>query len=53
MERVLTDRAMAYTHSRDFRQAVEQLAERHLVTRPYRPQTNCKAESFVRTLLEE
>ena len=53
IERVLTDRAMAYTRSRDFRQALDQLQARHLVTRPYRPQTNGKAERFLRTLLQE
>ena len=53
IERVLTDRAMAYTLSRDFRQALAQLQARYLVTRPYRPQTSGKAERFVRTLLQE
>jgi transposase InsO family protein len=53
IERVLTDRAWAYTQSRDFQLALTQLSARHLVTRPYRPQTNGKAERFLRTLLEE
>lgn len=53
IERVLTDRAFAYTLSRDFRQAITGLQARHLVTRPYRPQTNGKAERFIRTLLQE
>ena len=53
IERVLTDRAFAYTLSRDFREAIARLQARHLVTRPYRPQTNGKAERFIRTLLQE
>ena len=53
IERVLTDRAFAYTLSTDFRQAIASLRVRHLVTRPYRPQTNGKAERFIRTLLQE
>jgi transposase InsO family protein len=32
-------------------QACRQLGIRHLRTRPYRPQTNGKAERFIRTLL--
>jgi len=39
--------------SSDFKQAIASLAARHLVTRPYRPQTNGKAERFIRTLLQE
>ena len=33
--------------------ALEQIQARHLVTRPYRPQTNGKAERFIQTLLQE
>jgi len=53
IERVLTDRAFAYTNSRPFTDAVQALGARHLVTRPYRPQTNGKAERFIQTLLHE
>jgi transposase InsO family protein len=50
VERVLTDNGSAYravTHA----VACRQLAIRHIRTRPYRPQTNGKAERFIRTLL--
>jgi transposase InsO family protein len=52
IERVLTDNGNAY-RSRDFRAAcaVRGIAPRR--TRPYRPQTNGKAERFIRTLLGE
>lgn len=53
IECVLTDRAFAYTNSRAFTDAVEALGARHMVTRPYRPQTNGKAERFIQTLLQE
>lgn len=53
IERVLTDRAWAYTDSRAFPHAVAAIGARHKLTRPYRPQTNGKAERFIRTLLEE
>jgi len=53
IERVLTDQAFAYTQSRSFADAATTLGARHLVTRPYRPQTNGKAERFIRTLIEE
>jgi len=53
IERVLTDRAFAYTNSRAFPQAIQALGARHIVTRPYRPQTNGKAERFIKTLLQE
>jgi len=53
IERILTDRAMAYTLSPVFQQAVATLGARHKTTRPYRPQTNGKAERFIRTLLDE
>jgi transposase InsO family protein len=51
IERVLTDNALAYTHSYDL--AVESLGARHRRTRPHRPQTNGKAERLIKTLLAE
>jgi transposase InsO family protein len=50
VERILTDNGSAY---RAVMHAVacRQLAIRHIRTRPYRPQTNGKAERFIRTLL--
>jgi len=53
VEQLLTDRAFSYTHSKAFAEATSALDIHHLVTRPYRPQTNGKAERFIRTLLEE
>jgi transposase InsO family protein len=53
IERVLTDQGKAYTTSRSFATALEQLDIRHKLTRPYRPQTNGKAERLIRTLLAE
>jgi transposase InsO family protein len=50
VERLLTDNGSAYLsalHARTCRR----LGIRHLRTRPYRPQTNGKAERFIRTLL--
>jgi len=51
IERVLTDNGAAYiaiAHAI----ACRRLKIRHLRTRPYRPQTNGKAERFIRTLLD-
>lgn len=53
VERVMTDRALAYTRSQAFRDVLSQLAVRHLITQPYRPQTNGKVERFHRTMVEE
>jgi transposase InsO family protein len=50
VERVLTDNGAAYiaiAHAL----ACRRLGLKHLRTRPYRPQTNGKAERFIRTLL--
>lgn len=52
VERVLTDNGKAYT-SAAFEQTVESLDARHKRTRPNRPQTNGKAERFIKTLLAE
>jgi transposase InsO family protein len=53
IERVLTDNARNYTVSRDFAAALEAIGARHKLTRPFRPQTNGKAERFNQTLLRE
>jgi transposase InsO family protein len=50
VEGVLTDNGSAY-RSRRHALACRALGVRHLRTRPYRPQTNGKAERFIRTLL--
>jgi transposase InsO family protein len=50
VERVLTDNGSAY-RSAVHAIACRTLNVRHLRTRPYRPQTNGKAERFIRTML--
>jgi transposase InsO family protein len=50
VERLLTDNGSAYL-SAAHASACRRLGIRHLRTRPYRPQTNGKAERFIRTLL--
>jgi transposase InsO family protein len=50
IERLLTDNGSAYV-SAIHAAACRALGIRHLRTRPYRPQTNGKAERFIRTLL--
>jgi transposase InsO family protein len=51
VERVLTDNGSAYVSARHAL-ACRALGIRHLRTRPFRPQTNGKAERFIRTMLE-
>ena len=53
IERVLTDNGMAYRRARTYAETVERLGARHKRTRPYRPQTNGKAERVIQTLLRE
>jgi transposase InsO family protein len=53
IERVMTDNARAYTDSHTYGGVLDELEARHLRTRPYRPQTNGKAERFIKTLLAE
>ncbi len=53
VQRVMTDRSRTYTMSRAFQDVLQALRLRHKITRPYRPQTNGKAERFIRTLLGE
>ncbi len=50
VERLITDNGSAY-RSTVHAIACRALGIRHLRTRPYRPQTNGKAERFIRTLL--
>ena len=50
VEQLLTDNGSGY-HSIVHAIACRALGIRHLRTRPYRPQTNGKAERFIRTLL--
>jgi len=53
IERVLTDNAKNYTDSHAFAAALSEIGARHKRTRPFRPQTNGKAERFNKTLLTE
>ena len=52
VERVLTDNGSCYK-SWKFRDACREFGIKHKRTRPYRPQTNGKAERFIRTALKE
>ncbi len=52
VERVMTDNGSCY-RSRRFRRALEAFGARHVFTRPYRPQTNGKAERFIQTAKRE
>jgi transposase InsO family protein len=50
IERVMTDNGSAYV-SRRFRKLLVRRHIKHIRTRPYRPETNGKAERFIQTLL--
>jgi transposase InsO family protein len=52
VRRVLTDNGSAF-HSKRFVAACRKLGLRHAFTRPYRPQTNGKAERFIQSALRE
>jgi transposase InsO family protein len=52
VERLMTDNGSAY-RSTAHAFACRALGIRHIRTRPYRPQTNGKAERFIRTMLRE
>lgn len=52
IKRLLTDNGAAY-RSRLFARTCQALGIKHSFTRPYRPQTNGKAERFIQTCLRE
>lgn len=52
VKRVMTDNGSCY-RSGLFARACRRLGLKHLFTRPYRPQTNGKAERFIQTALRE
>ena len=52
IRRVLTDNGSAF-RSRRFAAACRRLGLQHVFTRPYRPQTNGKAERFIQSALRE
>ena len=52
IQRVLTDQGSTY-RSKRFAAVCQQLGLKHLFTRPYRPQTNGKAERFIQTITRE
>lgn len=52
VQRLLTDNGAAF-RSRDFGQACLELGIKHVFTKPYRPQTNGKAERFIQSALRE
>lgn len=52
IRRVMTDNGPGYISNR-FKGLCEQLGIRHIFTKPYTPQTNGKAERFIRTLKEQ
>jgi transposase InsO family protein len=53
VERVMTDNAMTYTRSTGLASLFAEHGIRHVRIRPYRPQTNGKAERFIGTLQRE
>jgi transposase InsO family protein len=52
VRRLLTDNGSAF-RSKDFAAACNELGVRHRFTKPYRPQTNGKAERFIQSALRE
>jgi transposase InsO family protein len=52
VKRLLTDNGSAY-RSKLFAKTCQALGIKHTFTRPYRPQTNGKAERFIQTCLRE
>ena len=52
-EAVMTDGAMVYRHSRRFKAVLARAGARHIMTPPYTPRWNGKAERFIQTLQNE
>lgn len=52
-EAVMTDNAFVYRHSRRFKGVLESVGARHILTPPYTPRWNGKAERFIQTLQNE
>jgi transposase InsO family protein len=52
IQRVMSDNGSSY-RSRHYAALCAELGVRHLLTRPYTPRTNGKAERFIQTLLRE
>jgi transposase InsO family protein len=52
VRRVMTDNGGAF-RAKVFRRACDRLGLKHIFTRPYRPQTNGKAERFIQSALRE
>ncbi len=52
VERILTDNGSCY-RSKAFAATCRELGAKHSFTRPYRPQTNGKAERLIQTLMRE
>jgi len=52
VQRLLTDNGSAF-RSKDFAHTCDELGVKHRFTRPYRPQTNGKAERFIQSALRE
>ena len=53
VQRVMTDGAWSYTHNQSLARLLGHNEIRHLVTQPYRPQTNGKIERFHQTMARE
>jgi transposase InsO family protein len=53
VQAVMTDRGFCYTRAKVFQETLASCGIGHVTTRPYRPQTNGKAERFIRTLVHE
>jgi transposase InsO family protein len=52
-EAVMTDNALVYRRSDRFREVLESVGARHILTPPYTPRWNGKAERFIQTLQNE